>query len=155
MASGKSATKTAKPRYQDKYPPSRGSESESSFDYESELESERETQTQQQFAERPQTKEQQRRQPADDPDAKALQPFKKATSPARTTSGPISYRRGSRGEIRRTEGKANMEVQREEKEDTGLKLRLDLNLDIEVELKASIHGDLTLALLWVSEFSVL
>jgi hypothetical protein len=29
----------------------------------------------------------------------------------------------------------------------GLKLRLELNLDIEVELKASIHGDLTLALL--------
>lgn len=32
-------------------------------------------------------------------------------------------------------------------EDTGLKLRLDLNLDIEVDLKASIRGDLTLALL--------
>ncbi|KAL4801874.1 hypothetical protein BDV18DRAFT_164687 [Aspergillus unguis] len=32
-------------------------------------------------------------------------------------------------------------------EDNGLKLRLDLNLDIEVELKASIRGDLTLALL--------
>jgi hypothetical protein len=32
-------------------------------------------------------------------------------------------------------------------EQDGLKLRLELNLDIEVELKASIHGDLTLALL--------
>jgi hypothetical protein len=31
-----------------------------------------------------------------------------------------------------------------------LKLRLDLNLDIEIELKAKIHGDLTLALLYVS-----
>ena len=29
----------------------------------------------------------------------------------------------------------------------GLKLRLELNLDIEIELKASIRGDLTLALL--------
>lgn len=29
----------------------------------------------------------------------------------------------------------------------GLKLRLELNLDIELELKASIRGDITLALL--------
>jgi hypothetical protein len=29
----------------------------------------------------------------------------------------------------------------------GLKLRLELNLDIEIELKASIHGDLTLAVM--------
>lgn len=29
----------------------------------------------------------------------------------------------------------------------GLKLRIELNIDIEIELKASIHGDLTLALL--------
>lgn len=29
----------------------------------------------------------------------------------------------------------------------GLKLRLELNLDVEIELKASIRGDLTLALL--------
>lgn len=32
-------------------------------------------------------------------------------------------------------------------EQDGLKLRLELNLDVEVELKASIRGDLTLALL--------
>lgn len=32
-------------------------------------------------------------------------------------------------------------------DEKGLKLRLELNLDIEIELKASIHGDLTLALL--------
>lgn len=31
----------------------------------------------------------------------------------------------------------------------GMKLRLDLNLEVEVTLKASIHGDLTLALLYV------
>jgi hypothetical protein len=30
-----------------------------------------------------------------------------------------------------------------------LKLRLDLNLEVEIELKAHIHGDLTLALLYV------
>jgi hypothetical protein len=29
-------------------------------------------------------------------------------------------------------------------------LRLDLNLDIEIQLKAKIHGDLTLGLLYVS-----
>lgn len=28
-----------------------------------------------------------------------------------------------------------------------MKLRLELNLDIEIELKASIHGDLTLAVM--------
>lgn len=32
-------------------------------------------------------------------------------------------------------------------DEKGLKLRLELNLDIEIELKASIHGDITLALL--------
>jgi hypothetical protein len=41
----------------------------------------------------------------------------------------------------------------EEEEDAGtneqLRLRLDLNLDIEVQLKAKIHGDLTLGLLYV------
>jgi small subunit ribosomal protein S8e len=143
MASTKTATQTAKQRYEDKYPHSRGSESESSFDYESESEAEPQTQTQQQLAQRPQTQQQQGPQQADDPDAKALQPFNKATP----TSGPISYRRGPRGDLRRTEGNANKELQGEQKEDNGLKLRLDLNLDIEVELKASIHGDLTLALL--------
>ena len=33
-----------------------------------------------------------------------------------------------------------------------LRLRLELNLDIEVQLKAKIHGDLTLGLLYVSHF---
>lgn len=33
------------------------------------------------------------------------------------------------------------------KKQDGLKLRLELNLDIELELKASIRGDITLALL--------
>lgn len=31
-------------------------------------------------------------------------------------------------------------------DEEGLKLRLELNIDIEIELKASIHGDPTLAL---------
>lgn len=39
----------------------------------------------------------------------------------------------------------------EGKSDT-LKLRLDLNLEVEVTLKARIHGDLTLALLYVIPF---
>ncbi|KAL2815059.1 hypothetical protein BDW59DRAFT_166913 [Aspergillus cavernicola] len=55
-----------------------------------------------------------------------------------------SYMRGT-GQIQSQE---EQQLQPKAKdEDTGLKLRLDLNLDIEVELKASIHGDLTLALL--------
>lgn len=46
----------------------------------------------------------------------------------------------------------------EKKDDDGgtdeqLRLRLDLNLDIEVQLKAKIHGDLTLGLLYVSPTS--
>lgn len=45
----------------------------------------------------------------------------------------------------------------DEEEDAGtneqLRLRLDLNLDIEVQLKAKIHGDLTLGLLYVVQQS--
>ena len=37
----------------------------------------------------------------------------------------------------------------EDEEDKILKLRLDLNLDVYVKLKAKIHGDLTLQLLYV------
>jgi hypothetical protein len=37
----------------------------------------------------------------------------------------------------------------EEEQDKILKLRLDLNLDVYVKLKAKIHGDLTLQLLYV------
>jgi hypothetical protein len=40
------------------------------------------------------------------------------------------------------------------KSDT-LRLRLDLNLDVEITLKAKIHGDLELALLYVATFSIL
>lgn len=40
------------------------------------------------------------------------------------------------------------------KSDT-LRLRLDLNLEVEITLKAKIHGDLELALLYVSPFSFL
>jgi hypothetical protein len=40
------------------------------------------------------------------------------------------------------------------KSDT-LRLRLDLNLDVEITLKAKIHGDLELALLYVALFSYL
>lgn len=46
--------------------------------------------------------------------------------------------------------------EKKEEEDGGrdeqLRLRLDLNLDIEVQLKAKIHGDLTIGLLWVFPF---
>jgi hypothetical protein len=41
-----------------------------------------------------------------------------------------------------------------DKSDT-LRLRLDLNLDVEITLKARIHGDLELALLYVSDYFLL
>jgi hypothetical protein len=45
-----------------------------------------------------------------------------------------------------------IQQQAQKSQDSGkqpLKLRLDLNLEIEIELRAKIHGDLTLALLYV------
>lgn len=73
--------------------------------------------------------------------------------------GPVTYARAMRGEIPMREGNPNQALGTANKspdakaggkdmmEEDGLKLRLELNLDIEIELKASIHGDLTLALL--------
>ena len=46
-----------------------------------------------------------------------------------------------------------------EEEDGGkgeqLRLRLEINLDVEIQLKAKIHGDLTIGLLYVSPSSFL
>ncbi|KAI9371057.1 hypothetical protein BJX61DRAFT_544028 [Aspergillus egyptiacus] len=49
-------------------------------------------------------------------------------------------------------GSAVQAVSRPDREarDEQLRLRLDLNLDVEVQLKAKIHGDLTLQLLYVT-----
>lgn len=46
-----------------------------------------------------------------------------------------------------------MQPKKEESGKQPLKLRLDLNLEIEIELRAKIHGDLTLALLYVHHLS--
>jgi len=45
--------------------------------------------------------------------------------------------------------KGGEEEEKDEGENEQLRLRLDLNLDIEVQLKAKIHGDLTIGLLYV------
>lgn len=75
--------------------------------------------------------------------------------------GPVTHARAQRGELPFRGGKSSGANQGNgnEKGDKGggdedslekqegLKLRLELNLDIELELKASIRGDVTLALL--------
>lgn len=72
--------------------------------------------------------------------------------------GPVTYARAMRGEIPMRDGNPNQSLKtgpnpdakaggKDMMDEEGLKLRLELNLDIEIELKASIHGDLTLALL--------
>ncbi|PGH16968.1 hypothetical protein AJ79_01352 [Helicocarpus griseus UAMH5409] len=84
-------------------------------------------------------------------DEKAMQPFERIGPPSTSMDGPVTYARAQRGEIPMRDGNPNQKLQTAEKpkeeEQDGLKLKLELNLDIEVELKASIHGDLTLALL--------
>ena len=76
--------------------------------------------------------------------------------------GPVTFARAMRGEIP-MRGSVPQEMMEGGKapwvdakaggkdimDEDGLKLRLELNLDIEIELKASIHGDLTLALWYV------
>ena len=69
--------------------------------------------------------------------------------------GPVTYARAMRGEIPMRPGNPNQKLatagggggESKMMEQDGLKLRLELNLDIEIELKATIKGDLTLALL--------
>lgn len=96
---------------------------------------------------RPRRQKQKRDMISEDDDvqdeAKAMQPYEGRrsqqleASPAQA-GGRIQKQGQQQGEQVQGKGKD---------EDTGLKLRLDLNLDIEVDLKASIRGDLTLALL--------
>lgn len=88
-----------------------------------------------------------------------MQPFERIPPPSQSMNGPVTYARAMRGEIPMRNAKGeNMPMQRPPQqapaqskskdmmEQDGLKLRLELNLDIEIELKASIHGDLTLAI---------
>ena len=91
-----------------------------------------------------------------DEDDKAMQPFERIGPPSTSMNGPVTNARAQRGEIPMRDGNAKQALATGEGEKSGtskmmeqdgLKLRLELNLDIEIELKASIHGDLTLALL--------
>lgn len=61
--------------------------------------------------------------------------------------GPVTYARAQRGEKKPGQGTKEGGQSEEMMKQDGLKLRLELNLDIELELKASIRGDITLALL--------
>lgn len=89
------------------------------------------------------------------------QPFERIKPPSQSMSGPVTYARMMRGEIpwrgapprqpyNTTQGvdaKIDGANGKDPMDQDGLKLRIELNLDIEIELKASIHGDLTLALM--------
>ncbi|MCJ1468828.1 hypothetical protein MMC07_007458 [Pseudocyphellaria aurata] len=89
--------------------------------------------------------------------AGAMQPFEHIGPDETSMDGPVTLARAQRGEIPMRDGNPNQQLKTGPKggggeeskmmEQDGLKLRLELNLDVEIELKASIHGDLTLALL--------
>ena len=87
----------------------------------------------------------------------AMQPFERIGPPETSMDGPVTYARAQRGEIpmRGADGSQSQmktgpqggKKESDMMEKDGLKLRLELNLDVEIELKASIRGDVTLALL--------
>lgn len=89
--------------------------------------------------------------------AGAMQPFNHIGPDETSMDGPVTYARAQRGEIPKRSGNPDQELKtgpnggKDEgskmMDQDGLKLRLELNLDIEIELKASIRGDITLALL--------
>ncbi|KAL2414241.1 hypothetical protein ABEF95_006182 [Exophiala dermatitidis] len=116
---------------------------------------------QQQLARQPQ-QQQPQQQWLENPDPRDIteaQPFERIKPPSQSMDGPVTYARMLRGEIpwRGAPPTQPLETARpndskdssgkDPMDQDGLKLRLELNLDIEIELKASIHGDLTLALL--------
>ena len=86
-----------------------------------------------------------------------MQKFERIGPDSTSMDGPVTYARAQRGEIPMRDGNPNQELKTGpkggEKEESsmmdqdGLKLRIELNLDVEIELKASIRGDVTLALL--------
>lgn len=91
-------------------------------------------------------------------DTTETQPFERIKPPSEGMMGPVTYARMMRGEIpwrgppprqpyETTQGVDAKTNGPDPMDQDGLKLRIELNLDIEIELKASIHGDLTLALL--------
>ena len=92
-------------------------------------------------------------------DITEAQPFERIKPPSQSMTGPVTYARMIRGEIPWRGAPPTQPLEtakpidskdssgKDPMDQDGLKLRLELNLDIEIELKASIHGDLTLALL--------
>ncbi|KAI4139213.1 MAG: hypothetical protein LQ341_004310 [Variospora aurantia] len=109
-----------------------------------------------------QQKQQQQQMPAveeqeEEAQAGAMQPFNHIGPDETSMDGPVTYARAQRGEIPKRPGNPNQELKTGPKgggdgsskmmEQDGLKLRLELNLDVEIELKASIKGDITIALL--------
>ena len=93
-------------------------------------------------------------------DTTEMQPFERIKPPSESMNGPVTYARAMRGEIPMRGKAPSMPLDQTQGVDAsakggqsdmmaqdGLKLRLELNLDIEIELKASIHGDLTLAIM--------
>lgn len=86
-----------------------------------------------------------------------MQPFNHIGPDETSMDGPVTYSRAQRGEIPKRPGNPNQELKTGPKggkeggskmmEQDGLKLRLEINLDVEIELKASLRGDITLALL--------
>ncbi|KAH8700475.1 hypothetical protein BGW36DRAFT_405712 [Talaromyces proteolyticus] len=87
-------------------------------------------------------------------ESQAVAPFERLGGDEASMDGPVTRARQERGEIPErggNQGGEKFQMAEDSKksidDEEGLKLKLELNLDIEVELKASIHGDLTLALL--------
>ena len=92
-------------------------------------------------------------------DITETQPFERIKPPSQSMMGPVTYARMIRGEIPWRGPPPSQPIETAQPIDSkdssgknpmdqdGLKLRIELNLDIEIELKASIHGDLTLALM--------
>lgn len=96
-------------------------------------------------------------EPEEDP-GDTMQPFEMIGKDDTSMNGPVTYAKAQRGEIPKRPGNPEQQLATGPKGDSGgggsdmmdqdgLKLRIELNLDIEIELKASIHGDITLALL--------
>ena len=90
-------------------------------------------------------------------EAGAMQPFEHIGPAETSMDGPVTYARAQRGEIPMRSGNPNQQLKTGPEggkdegskmmDQDGLKLRLELNLEVEIELKASLRGDLTLALL--------
>jgi len=86
---------------------------------------------------------------------KAMRPFERIGPDSTSMDGPVTLARAERGEIPMRGSNPGQpyyavppEKERTKLDDSeGMKLSLEANLDIEIELKASIRGDLTLALL--------